>query len=116
MFDLTEMEPCRPTVLLEHGGEPRSELPGRLDPGRLRFVLDPPVDDWLFLSMTRLELEILLPVIVQEIFELWRGNKVTQELVTDICRQIEQRIQGMVDKGMFIVRRPVTQKVSTHDS
>lgn len=66
--------------------------------------------------MTRLEVEILLPIIVQEIFELWRGNKITQGLVIGICHQIEERIQSMVDKGMFIIRRPVTQKVSTHDS
>lgn len=49
--------------------------------------------------MTRLEVEILLPIIVQEIFELWRGNKITQGLVIGICHQIEERIQSMVDKG-----------------
>jgi hypothetical protein len=74
-------------------------------------TLIPPMDDWRFDMMTRMEAEIVLTRLVQEVWEKLKDEPVSSNTRRLYGHVLQGEIRKLVEQGMFVGRRPVSSHV-----
>lgn len=103
MFDLVRMVPCDIVVRV-------MDKPGFV--GELTVELAPPMDDWRFDAMTRMEAEIVINKLMQEVFERdFKNTPLSNDTKRHFGHALQSKIKLLVDQGMFVGRRPIDSHV-----